>query len=76
MRPLITPPPSLRCTRCNGELRLKQIERAERSPGFQHQTFVCGTCGHERGCLSGRDRYEAVAHVGGHRGRISSTPLS
>lgn len=61
MRPLVTPPPSSRCGLCNGELQLKQVNQAERAPGFQNQTFVCTTCGLELACLSGVDRYSGGA---------------
>jgi hypothetical protein len=70
MRPLNTPPPSSRCTHCNGELRLKVAEHAERTPGFQSQTYVCATCGCELGCLAGHDRYGAHSRVRSHHPRF------
>lgn len=50
MRTLVEPPPSSRCDRCGGELRLKQIESANRSLDLDSEIFVCIKCGHERSC--------------------------
>ena len=38
MRPLVEPPPSLRCM-CGGELRLKLIHPADRTSGKQREIF-------------------------------------
>jgi hypothetical protein len=45
MRSLVEPPPSLRCERCHGELRFKQIEPD--APVFDREVeiFVCIECG-------------------------------
>jgi uncharacterized protein with PIN domain len=46
MRNLTQPPPSVRCERCNGELRFKGIEPDE--PVFEREVekYVCAKCGH------------------------------
>jgi hypothetical protein len=48
MRTLVQPPPSSRCDLCGGELRLKQIEYANRTLDLDNEIFVCVTCGRER----------------------------
>jgi uncharacterized protein with PIN domain len=48
MRTLVQPPPSSRCDVCGGELRLKQIELANRTLDLDNEIFVCVTCGRER----------------------------
>lgn len=53
MRPLVEPPPSLRCT-CGGELRLKLIEPADRAFRKQKEIFVCPDCSRERTFLADR----------------------
>ena len=58
MRPLVEPPPSLRCT-CGGELRLKRIEPAGRTPGKQRKIFVCTDCSREQTFLADRNPYVA-----------------
>ena len=48
MRTLVEPPPSSRCNVCGGELRLKQIESANRTLDLDCETFVCVKCGREQ----------------------------
>jgi hypothetical protein len=50
MRPLVEPPPSLRCT-CGGELRLKLIETAG-TFRKQREILVCTDCSRERTFLA------------------------
>ena len=50
MRTLVEPPPSSRCNRCGGELRLKQIESANRALDLDSEIFVCVDCGREQSC--------------------------
>ena len=55
MRPLVEPPPSLRC-KCGGELRLKLIETA----GIfreQLEIFICTDCSRERTFLADQNPY-------------------
>ena len=61
MRPLVAPPPTLHCNHCGGELRLKQLELANRQLGRQSQVFVCVSCGRERAFSVGLDPYAASA---------------
>jgi uncharacterized protein with PIN domain len=51
MRTLIEPPPSSRCDRCGGELRLKQIESANRTLDLDNEIFVCVKCDREQMCI-------------------------
>ena len=55
MRPLVPPPPSLRCELCGGELRFKRI--ANRVDGLDNEIFVCVNCGHEKIYVVAHDRY-------------------
>jgi hypothetical protein len=48
MRTLVQPPPSSRCQRCGGELRLKLIEPASRFLDLDTEISVCVTCSHEQ----------------------------
>ena len=48
MRTLVEPPPSSRCDLCGGELRLKQIESANRTLDLDNEIFVCVKFGHEQ----------------------------
>jgi uncharacterized protein with PIN domain len=50
MRALVEPPPSSRCVHCGGELRLKQIESANRTLDLDNEVFVCIKCGREHLC--------------------------
>lgn len=50
MRALLEPPPSSRCDLCGGELRLKQIELANRTLDLDNEIFVCVMCDRERVC--------------------------
>ena len=58
MRPLVEPPPSLRCM-CGGELRLKLIEPADRTFGKQREIFVCTNCSREQTLFADRNPYLA-----------------
>jgi hypothetical protein len=58
MRPLVEPPPTLRCM-CGGELRLKLIEPTDRSFGKQREIFVCTNCSREQTRLADRNPYVA-----------------
>jgi uncharacterized protein with PIN domain len=51
MRTLVEPPPSSRCDRCGGKLRLKQIESANRILDLENEIFVCIVCGVEQSCI-------------------------
>jgi hypothetical protein len=48
MRTLVEPPPSSYCDVCGGELRLKQIESADRALDLDNEIFVCEKCGREQ----------------------------
>jgi uncharacterized protein with PIN domain len=48
MRTLVEPPHSPRCELCGGELRLKQVESANRTLDLDNEIFVCVKCGHEQ----------------------------
>ena len=71
MRPLVEPPPSLRCM-CGGELRLKLIEPAARTLGKQREIFVCTNCSREQTFTADRDPYVApTAREARHKIRSS-----
>jgi hypothetical protein len=55
MRTLVQPPPSSHCMFCSGELRLKQIESANRVLDLDNEIFVCVECGREQSCTVNRD---------------------
>jgi uncharacterized protein with PIN domain len=59
MRTLIQPPPSTHCDRCGGELRLKQVEQANRTLELENEIFVCAGCGREISFTVSHDRYAA-----------------
>ncbi len=61
MRTLVEPPPSLHCEVCGGELRLKQIETANRTLDLDNEILVCIDCGHEQACTVSHN------HTGHHR---------
>ena len=48
MRNLVQPPPLSRCDLCGGELRLKQVELANRTLDLENEISVCANCGHEQ----------------------------
>ena len=52
MRTLVQPPPSSHCQLCGGELRLKQIERANRTLDLDNEVIVCIKCGRELSCTA------------------------
>jgi len=55
MRNLVQPPPSLHCDLCNGELRLKLIEAADRGLDLENEIFVCEKCGLEQSLTVSHD---------------------
>jgi hypothetical protein len=59
MRNLVQPPPSMRCERCDGELRFKLIEPDDLVLDTEIEIFVCAKCGlrHPRSVV--HDRYAA-----------------
>jgi hypothetical protein len=59
MRTLIEPPPSTHCDHCGGELRLKQVEPANRTMDLENEIFVCVCCGHEIAFMVHHDKYAA-----------------
>ena len=48
MRTLVQPPPFSHCGACGGELRLKQIEFANRALDLDNEILVCPNCGREQ----------------------------
>jgi len=56
MRAVTQPPPSSRCVKCGGELRLKRIEPAARDLNLENEIFVCANCGLERSLTVSHDR--------------------
>jgi hypothetical protein len=56
MRTLVQPPPSSRCNLCGGELRLQQIESANRILDLDSEIFVCVKCGCEQSYSVSHDR--------------------
>jgi hypothetical protein len=63
MRPLVEPPPTLRCM-CDGELRLKLVEQADRTLGKQREIFVCTNCSREQTLLADPHPYAASTAIG------------
>jgi hypothetical protein len=59
MRTLVDPPPSLRCDLCNGELRLKKIERDTSPLESDITTFVCAKCDRVKLYRVSRDPHSA-----------------
>jgi len=51
MRTLVEPPCLPRCELCGGEMRLKQVEVANRTLDLESEIFVCVKCGHEQACF-------------------------
>ena len=62
MRVMVEPPPLSRCT-CGGDMRLKQIESADRAIGLQKEIFVCGMCGCQRSYAVDTNPYVATASL-------------
>ena len=56
MRTITQPPPSSRCDKCGGELRLKSVEVAERGLSLENEIFVCANCGLEQSLTVNHDR--------------------
>ena len=59
MRTLVDPPPTLRCERCNREMRFKKIEQHTPMTEFDISTFVCTKCGAEGSSRARRDPHSA-----------------
>ncbi len=59
MRTLVQPPPSTRCDLCGGELRLKQVELANRTMDLENEIFVCASCGREISYIVHHEKYAA-----------------
>ena len=57
MRTLVEPAPASRCSSCGGELRLKLIEEASRTPDSDNEIFACAVCSREQSYTVGRDQY-------------------
>ena len=60
-RAITQPPPSSRCEKCGGELRLKQNETAERGLNLDNEIFVCANCGLERSLTVSHDHKITLA---------------
>jgi transposase len=60
MRPLVQPPPSTRCSRCRGELRLKRVDPDDGPFESMKEIFVCASCGHELSCIVLPDKYAGL----------------
>jgi hypothetical protein len=58
MRRFVEPPPTSRCM-CGSELRLKLVERANRTLGKQREIFVCTNCSREQTLLADSNPYAA-----------------
>ncbi len=56
MRTITQPPPSSRCDKCGGELRLKLVEVAEHGLNLENEIFVCANCGLEQSLTVSHDR--------------------
>ena len=57
MRTLVQPPPLSRCDLCGGELRLKQVELANRTLDLENEISVCAKCDHEQSNIVKHDPY-------------------
>jgi uncharacterized protein with PIN domain len=57
MRKTVEPPPSSRCDRCGGQLKLKRVDAAHAALGLSSTIYVCGSCGSERAFVSHQDNY-------------------
>ena len=55
MRAMTQPPPSSRCDKCGGELRLKLIEAANHGLDLAYEVFVCVDCGREKSLTVSHD---------------------
>ena len=56
MHAMTQPPPSSRCGKCGGELRLKLIEAADRGLDLENETLVCAKCGLEQSLTVSHDQ--------------------
>jgi hypothetical protein len=61
MRNLTQPPPSMRCERCNGELRFERIEPDDPVFDMEVEKFVCAKCAHAQLFRVIHDPYAAHA---------------
>jgi hypothetical protein len=63
MRNFVQPPPSSHshCDLCQGELRLKLVERHDQEFDLDAEIFVCAKCGHEQSYVIGHNHY--AAHI-------------
>ncbi len=59
MRNLTQPPPSMRCQRCDGELRFKRFEPDDPVFDTEVEKFVCAKCGHTHSFPVIHDPYAA-----------------
>jgi uncharacterized protein with PIN domain len=59
MRNLVQPLLSLRCERCDGELRFKRIEPADPVFDAEVEIFVCAKCGRAHSRRMKHDPYAA-----------------
>jgi hypothetical protein len=57
MRALVQPPPSLQCSLCPGELRLKRIDPEGAACEFDKEILVCTKCGNEHSYRVRHDPY-------------------
>ncbi len=55
MRAITQPPPLSQCDKCGGELRLKQVEAADRGLDLENEILVCANCGREQSLTVGHD---------------------
>jgi hypothetical protein len=67
MRNLVQPLQSLRCKRCDGELRFERIESADSVFGAEVEVFVCARCGHAHLRSKSSDPY--ASHAATHMPR-------
>lgn len=66
MRTLVQPPPSTRCNRCSGELRLKRLELDHRPIESMKEIFACASCRNELSCVVTPDKYAGHANINPH----------
>ncbi len=72
MRNLIQPLPAMRCTRCDGELLFKCVERGNPVLDIEVQVFVCAKCGREHSRQLTHDRYTAHTAPDGNGVRFAT----
>ena len=59
MRPLVEPPPTLKCALCGGDLLLKQVDASVIDGKKDVELFVCTKCGHEQSFKVNHDQHSA-----------------